>query len=96
MERTELDPEKGEVFRFSSHWRVLNAMACFCNASIVETESAVSGVRVSILLKSTSLHGPVPSGNHSRHLGRKAPHPFRPAGHYRPPFLIRENIDFRK
>ena len=36
-----MDPEKGEVFRFSSAWHVLNAVAPFCNAGIVETEGAV-------------------------------------------------------
>ena len=40
-ERTELDPEKEEVFRFSSPWHVLNAVACFCNAAFMETEGAV-------------------------------------------------------
>lgn len=40
-ERTELDPEKEEVFRFSSPWRVLNAVACFRNAGIMETAGAV-------------------------------------------------------
>lgn len=41
MERTELDPEEEEVFRFSSPWRVLNAVSCFCNAGVVDTEGAV-------------------------------------------------------
>lgn len=51
MERgLELDPEKEEVFRFSSPWRVLNAVACFRNAGIMENCrcSEGTGVRVSI------------------------------------------------
>ena len=43
-DRSEQDPEKGEVFRFSSLLHVLNGVACFCNAGIMETEGAVRGL----------------------------------------------------
>jgi len=38
---TERGTEEEEVFRFSSPWRVLNAVSCFCNAGVVDTEGAV-------------------------------------------------------